>query len=112
MNKSIFSKILVILLILSGIGTLLAAAGYPIYNPSLALNLRLIFFFLLFADAVCYFVAAWGANKNIKWLYPLTIALLVINALGLIFDDIGLVDISFSLFNILILIILIYNHRI
>jgi len=104
-------KILAVLLSLVGAGVLAVAINYTFFGPDLPLVLRLIFFFLLFADAVCYFVAAWGIFKKIKKIYPLTIALLVINALGIIFDDIGFVDIATAGVNIVIIILLIYDHQ-
>lgn len=104
-------KILTILLSLMGAGVLAVAVRYTFWGPDIPLVLRLIFFFLLFADAVCYFVAAWGVAKNIKKIYPLTIALLIINVFGTIFDDIGFVDIAAAAINIIIIILLVYNHR-
>ena len=111
MNKNLLQKILVALFILVGLAVAAVAIRYSIFATTVALNLRLIFFAILFADAICFFVAAWGVAKNIKWLYPLTIALLVVNALGLIFDDIGFADIAATAINILLLILLIVNHR-
>jgi len=104
-------KILTILLALFGLGTLAVTVNYIFFGPEIPLALKVIFFALLFADTVCYFGAAWGVWKNIKWIYPLTIALLVVNALGLIFDDIGLVDILVAIFNIFVLVLLVYNRK-
>ncbi|HOE15551.1 MAG TPA: hypothetical protein PLH82_02700, partial [Candidatus Paceibacterota bacterium] len=61
--------------------------------------------------AICYFVAAWGILKNKKWLFPWTVALLIVNILALIFDDIGVIDISYGIFNFLILALVIYSYR-
>jgi uncharacterized membrane protein len=104
-------KIPTILLTLFGLGTLAVAIRYSFFGPEIALNLKIIFFALLFADAVCYLIAAWGMWKNIKWIYPLTVALLVVNALAIIFDNIGLIDILAFLVNVIILVLVIYNHN-
>ncbi len=110
-KNNLFAKILAILLTLSGLGTLAVGIRYSFFGPDILLTLKIIFFALLFADAICYFGAAWGVLKNIKWLFPLTIALLIVNALGIIFDDIGLVDILAFLVNVIILVLVIYNHN-
>lgn len=64
----------------------------------------------LFFAITPYFVVAWGVAKNVKWLYPLTTALLIVNALGTIFDDVGVIDVVFMVANTLILILLL-NYR-
>ena len=104
-------KIIIISLIISGLSTSVVAVYYPINTVSISLALRLMFFLLLFADAICYFVAAWGILKNMKWLFPWTVALLVVNILALIFDDIGIIDLAYGIFNLLILILVVYYHR-
>ena len=104
-------KFLVLILVLLGLLTLAVAVYYPINTTSISLALRVMFFLLLSADAICYFVAAWGILINKKWLFPWTVALLVVNILALIFDDIGAIDLAFGVFNILILILVIYYNR-
>jgi len=104
-------KIISILLIISGLSTFVVAVYYPVNATTVSFSLKMIFFLLLFTDAVCYFVATWGILKNKKWLFPWTVALLVINILGLIFDDIGAIDITYGIFNFLILVLVIYNHQ-
>lgn len=111
MSKKLIRSILAIFLVLFGLGTVVVAINYTFFSPDILLVLRLVFFFLLLTDAVCYFVAAWGVAKNIKWVYPLTIILLIVNILGLIFDDFGLIDASAAVVNIIILVLLVYNHK-
>jgi hypothetical protein len=111
MNKIIVKKLLTVLLIVVGMAVLAVAVRYTFWPLDISLTLKIIFFVLLGGDAICYFVAAWGVAKNVKWLYPFTIALLVINTLGAIFDDIGLADIIASGINIVLLIMLIYVYK-
>jgi hypothetical protein len=94
-----------------GLGVLAAGTFYAVEPEMASLPIRLIFLFLLLADAVCYFVAAWGVCRDIKWVYPLAVILLIINTLALIFDNIGVIDLSVAAFNILLLILLIINHK-
>lgn len=103
-------KILTALLIAMGLAVLAVVVGYPLLNGEIPANVIWIISVLMGADAICYFVAAWGVAKNVKWLYPLTTALLIVNALGAIFDDIGVIDVIFMVANTLILILLL-NYR-
>ena len=104
-------KILTVLLIMMGLGILAAATFFAIEPEMVSLVILLVFLALLLIDAICYFVAAWGISKGVKWLYWPTIGILGINISGLVFDNIGFVDISVALFNILILILLIVYHK-
>lgn len=104
-------KFLILILVLLGLLTLTVAVYYPINTTSISLTLRLMFFLLLSADAICYFVAAWGILISKKWFFPWTVALLVVNILALIFDDIGIIDLAYGVFNLLILILVIYYNR-
>jgi len=101
---------LITLLVLMGLAVLAVVVGYPLLNGEIPTNVIWLISVLMGADAICYFVAAWGVAKNIKWLYPLTTALLIVNALGVIFDDIGVIDVIFMVANTLILILLL-NYR-
>jgi len=109
--QNLIEKILTVSFVLVGLGVLAVAVNYTFFGPDIPLVLRVIFFSLLFTDAICYFVAAWGVWKNIKWLYPLIIALLAINIIGIIFDDIGFVDIAAAVYNVILLVLLIHNHN-
>ena len=111
MKAKTLMRPLAYLLILLGLGVLAAAAGYPIYNPTVPLNWRLVLSLFLLADAACYFTAAWEVLKGIKWLSLPTMALLTINALAVIFDDIGLPDIIFLALNTSALALLIYSKK-
>lgn len=110
-KNNLLRNVLIVLLGVMGFAVLAVAVRYTFWGPEIALVLRLIFFFLLFTDAVCYFVAAWGVRRGKKWVYTFTIALLAVNILAVIFDDIGLVDIVAMGFNLLMLIMLFYSKK-
>jgi hypothetical protein len=105
------NQVLAVFLTTMGLAVLAVALRYTFWGPDISLVLQLIFFFLLFADAVCYFVAAWGVRRGKKWVCPFTIALLVVNILAAIFDDIGLADIVVMGFNLLMLVMLFYSKK-
>ncbi len=93
-----------------GLAVLAVVVGYPLLNREIPANVIWLISLLMGADAICYFVVAWGVAKNVKWMYPLTTALLIVNALGTIFDDVGVIDVVFMVANTLILILLL-NYR-
>lgn len=104
MKKYNFLKrLLAILFVLSGLAVFVSAILYPILNPNLPIATRLIISSAIIADAFCYFIAAWSVTRSIKWLYLFTIVLLIVNAIGIIFDEVGMYDILASAFNILLL---------
>lgn len=104
-------KVLAALFIIMGLMILAVMAFFAIEPEMTSLPVLLTFLALFVIDAICYFVAAWGVSKNIKRLYWPTIAVLGINILALVFDNIGIVDISVALYNILLLILFIINMR-
>ncbi len=109
-KTNLLKSILTILLSAMGLAVLAVVVGYPLLNGEIPANVIWLISVLMGVDAICYFVAAWGVAKNVKWLYPLTTALLIVNALGAIFDDVGVIDVVFMVANTLILILLL-NYR-
>jgi len=103
-------RILTLILTFLGLAIVAVVVGYPLLDAEIPENVIWIISLLMGADAICYFVAAWGVAKNVKWLYPLTTALLIVNTLGAIFDDIGVIDVVFMVTNTLILVLLL-NYR-
>lgn len=94
-----------------GFAVLTVAVRYTFWSPDISPILKTIFFILLGGDAVCYFVAAWGVRRGVKWTYLFTIGLIVINILAAIFDDVGLTDLVAAGINILMLVMLFYGNR-
>lgn len=94
-----------------GVVILVSAMFFMVTNTHVMFLIRLIMASILFLDAICYFVAAWGIAKNIRWIENLTVFLLAINALGVIFDDIGFYDILTLVSNIILLFMLIFHLR-
>jgi hypothetical protein len=110
-KNNLLRSFLIALLSIMGVAVSAVAVGYPLLNSEISTNVVLAISVLMGADAVCYFVATWGVAKKIKWLYPPTVVLLVVNILGAIFDDIGVVDIIFVMVNALILILLLNYQK-
>lgn len=109
-KNNLLRSFLIALLSIMGVAVSAVAVGYPLLNSEISANVVLIISVLMGMDAVCYFIAAWGVAKNMKWLYLPVIFLLVINILGAIFDDIGVIDVVFVVANILTLTFL-YNYQ-
>lgn len=109
--KLALPKIIATILILSGLGILAAAIFYALEPEMASLKIRLIFLALLTADAICYFIAAWGVQRSIKRLYFWTLALLSINFIALIFDDTGVIDLTVAGLNLLLLVMVILNFK-
>lgn len=111
MNKNFLHHLLIFLLALTGVGLLVLAVFYYQTQTNIATNVRAIIAGLFFLDAIFYFVVAWGVCRKIKWLYWCGIALVAVNAVAIIFDDIGFYDIIASLINIPLLIMLISDRK-
>jgi hypothetical protein len=90
------------LFFLAGLATLVIGIYYTVQTTNLAFIIRFIFAALLGLDAIFYFIAAWGIYKKINWIYIPALVLLVVNVLGLIFDDFGLADALFAIFSIIL----------
>lgn len=99
-------KIISVLLAFLGILTLIAGIYYYMNNPTVDQTTRIILSSLFVADAILYLAASWGVFKKIRWLFWPTIALLAVNILALVFDDIGWVDLSAGFYNLIIIILL------
>jgi len=101
------NKIIFYLLLIAGIFTLAAGIYYPINASSVSTSIRAILAVLLVFDAIFYFIGAWGIYKNIKSLFWPTLIILTLNIIAGFFDDIGIIDIGFIFYNILILLLII-----
>lgn len=99
-------KIISVLLAFFGILTLITGIYYYANTPLIDKTIRTIMFSLFVADAIFYLAASWGVFKKIRWLFWPTIALLAVNILALVFDDIGWVDLSAGFYNLIIIILL------
>jgi len=109
--KSLIKNLLIILLSLSGLAILAMVAFWALEGEMASRLILLVFLTLMLFDAIGYFVAAWGVCRNIRKLYPWTLALLTINIIALIFDQIGVIDLTVGGINLLLLILVIYNHK-
>jgi len=111
--KNILRKSLVVLFILAGLGIIFVAVYYLVSasNRDISFVIRLVLSLLMGLDALGYLLVAWGLSKNISWIYPFALVLLIINVLALFFDDIGWADISAILFNILFGVLLIIDKK-
>lgn len=105
------NKIIIALLVVFGLFTLMAGIYFPISATAAPLTIRLVFLSLLLIDAILYFIAAWGIGRKIDLLFYPTIMLLALNILGLIFDDLGWINLGAGVYNLLIIILLIANRR-
>lgn len=110
-KKFSLHDLLIILITLSGLAGLVLAIWYPIVQTTVDMKARIIIASFLALDAIFYFVAAWGVYKRIKWIYYFSILLFSINAIAIIFDEIGFYDILAFALNILLLILLIVDNK-
>lgn len=109
-KANVHSFLIILILLTGGIGIVLAIL-YPLSQTSLGISTRLIVTSFLMIDAICYFVAAWGVHRRIKWIYALSIALFLANALATIFDEIGVYDVLASILNIILLVLLVTDNK-
>ncbi len=107
MNKNL----IIYSLIAVGIFLIVVSIMYPIYNDFLPLNTKIIISSLIAIDAILYFVSAWGINRNIKWIYYLTIILIFVNAIASLSDQLGLYDILAFVIHVFLFILLIINYK-
>lgn len=105
------NKVASIMLGLSALVTAFVAIYFTFSATSVSLAIRLVFLALIIADTICYLTAAIGAwKKSGKW-FSWAVTIVAVNMAGAIFDDIGIADISFLAYNLIILALLILENK-
>lgn len=89
-----------------GVGSLLRIT----VNPD-QMFLYVFYAVAMFGDALAMLLCVWSLQKRMKFAFHISIFVLVINILPAIFDQFGLVDLLFVLFNIATLIVLFLTRK-
>jgi lysylphosphatidylglycerol synthetase-like protein (DUF2156 family) len=97
--------LIVAILIFFGLGTLANLGSHPDL-----MGMFIFYAFAMFIEAAVLLFCFFGLKRRSKRIFWLTIAILAVNVIATIFDQIGMIDILYMLLN-LIAIILLYLSR-
>jgi len=100
-----------LLILLCAILTFFGAASlsYLTQNPEYAI-FQAVYAFLMFLEAALVLACAYWFTKNAR-VYWLAVILLTVNAISVIFDQLGWIDVLFALFNLAILFLLLLHRK-
>lgn len=65
----------------------------------------------MFGDALAMLIFGLFINRGQRYIYCLAVIVVVLNMIVMIFDQVGVIDIFFSLINAMILLILLTAHK-
>lgn len=105
-------NLLIALLIITGLSIIFLTLFYFFnYQDQIPQTALIIISSLLLFDGIIYFSIAYGIIKKIKIFYHFGILLNFLNAIAIIFDNIGLYDIIATIVSLIILILLIIDYK-